>query len=283
MPNQKELSFAYDYYTIRAVVDSNNELLFCLADICRALNWYSTTATIPAEKIKAHFKLSEVPTYKFHHAGGNECYIIKKAWLYFIIASVKGSKVCKANHFIKWFEAEVLPNLEQDSQLQALPQVLPQQPKSYGELLMEAGRLALENERLLAQIKEKENHSKIEAEVILKREFLGSEISQKSENGYFSATDLFKVANQWRASQGLCLKSIEQYNCVKSAKEFEAQLAKQYITRIYKRGWGQHLWIHPFLFVDMALWLFNPDFKLEVYEWIFNDLPKYIDGSCKGE
>ena len=163
MPNQV-LSFSYDYYKIRAVVDSNNELLFCLADICRVLNWYSTATGIVAEKIKTHFKLSEVPTYKFNHTGGNECFMITKNWLYFIIASVKGKKAYKANNFIKWFEAEVLPNvknynlenLEQNSQLQAIPQ----QPKSYGEALIEAGRLALENERLLTQTKE--NQLKIE-------------------------------------------------------------------------------------------------------------------------
>lgn len=160
MPIQKELSFSYDYYKIRAVVDSNNELLFCLADICRVLNWYSTATGIVAEKIKTHFKLSEIPTYKFNSTGGNECFMITKTWLYFIIASVKGKKAYKANNFIKWFEAEVLPNLEQNSQLQALPQVLPQQPKTYGEALIEAGKLALENEKLLTQTKE--NQLKVE-------------------------------------------------------------------------------------------------------------------------
>jgi prophage antirepressor-like protein len=158
MPNQV-LSFSYDFYKIRAVVDSNNELLFCLADICRVLNWYSTATGIVAEKIKTHFKLSEIPTYKFNSTGGNECFMITKPWLYFIIASVRGKKAYKANHFIQWVEAEVLPNLEQNSQPQALPQALPQ-PKSYGEALIEAGKLALENEKLLTQTKE--NQLKIE-------------------------------------------------------------------------------------------------------------------------
>lgn len=173
MPNQKELSFSYDFYKIRAVVDSNNELLFCLADICRTLNWYSTATGIVAEKIKAHFKLSELPTYKFNNTGGNECFMITKSWLYFIIASVKGKKAYKANHFIKWFEAEVFPNLEQDSQLQVLPQALPQQPKTYGEALMEAGKLALENERLSTQTKENQPKIEVFDEFInLYREFI---------------------------------------------------------------------------------------------------------------
>lgn len=167
MSSQKELSFSYDYHKIRAVVDSNDGLLFCLVDILKALNWYSTASGIVANKIKAQFKLSEVPTYKFKHAGGAECFIITKSQLYFIIASVRGKKAYKANYFIKWFEAEVLPNAKQiepynlDEDLEVKTQPLQQVPKSYSEALFEAGRLALENEKLLTQAKE--NQPKIEA------------------------------------------------------------------------------------------------------------------------
>lgn len=173
MSNQKELSFSYDYHKIRAVVDSNNELLFCLVDILKVLNWYCTASGIVADKIKAHFKLSEIPVYKFNHAGGAECFIITKSWLYFIIASVRGKKAHKANHFIKWVETEILSSvkqiepyeLEKDSRLQVLPQET-QVPKTYAEALLEAGQLALENEKLLTQIKE--NHQNVE----VLREFL---------------------------------------------------------------------------------------------------------------
>ena len=115
-------------------------------------------------------------------------------------------------------------------------------------------------------------------EVILKRELLGSTVSQKSKTGYFSATDLFRIGNKWRASQGLNLKVIDEYNSLKSTKEFEEQLSKKYVTRVFKRGRGQHLWVHPLLFIDMALWL-NPKLKLEVYEWLFDDLLKYRNDS----
>lgn len=278
MPNQKQfLSFFYNDCRIRVVVNSNNELLFCLADICNALNWYRNGVKTVADKIKAEFQISALHTHRFHTSSGmRHSTMITKTWLDFILVCIRESS--KAQDFMKWLDTEVFSNvrqLEQDSQPQE------QQPKSYGELLLEAGRLALENERLLAQIKEKENQ--LETKTILKREFLGSEISQKSENGYFSATDLFKVANQIRVSQDLKFKILDEYNALKSTKEFEAQLAKKYTAREFKYGRGEHLWVHPFLFADMALWLFNPDFKLEVYEWIFNDLPKYIDDSCKGE
>ena len=93
--------------------------------------------------------------------------MITKNWLEFILTCIR--ETYKAKEFTQWLDAEVLPNikncnlenLEQNSQLKALPQVLPQPPKTYGEALLEAGRLALENERLLTQAKE--NQPKIEA------------------------------------------------------------------------------------------------------------------------
>ena len=168
MPNQKQfLSFFYNDYRIRVVVDSNNELLFCLIDICNALKWYQNSVKSVANKIKAEFQISTLPTYRFKTLSGvRRSIMITKNWLEFILTCIR--ETYKAQEFLKWLDTEVLPNikngnlenLEQNSQLQALPQVLPQQPKSYGEALIEAGRLALENERLLTQAKE--NQLKIE-------------------------------------------------------------------------------------------------------------------------
>ena len=169
MPNQKQfLSFFYNDYRIRVVVDSNNELLFCLIDICNALKWYQNSVKSVANKIKAEFQISTLPTYRFKTLSGvRRSIMITKNWLEFILTCIR--ETYKAKEFTQWLDAEVLPNikncnlenLEQNSQLKALPQVLPQPPKTYGEALLEAGRLALENERLLTQAKE--NQPKIEA------------------------------------------------------------------------------------------------------------------------
>ena len=153
MPNQKQfLSFFYNDCRIRVVVDSNNELLFCLIDICNALKWYQNSVKSVANKIKAEFQISTLPTYRFKTLSGvRRSIMIKKNWLEFILTCIRESY--KAKEFTQWLDAEVLP---QNSQLQAIPQT----PKTYGEALLEAGRLALENERLLTQVKE--NQLKIE-------------------------------------------------------------------------------------------------------------------------
>lgn len=162
MSNQKQfLSFFYNDCRIRVVVDSNNELLFCLIDICNALKWYQNSVKSVANKIKAEFQISTLPTYRFKTLSGvRRSIMITKNWLEFILTCIR--ETYKAKEFMQWLDTEVLPNikncnLEQNSQ----PQVIPQPPKTYGEALLEAGRLALENERLLTQAKE--NQPKIEA------------------------------------------------------------------------------------------------------------------------
>lgn len=116
-------------------------------------------------------------------------------------------------------------------------------------------------------------------EVIMQREILGDFVGQKSKSEFFSATDLFRVGNKWRISNGFKNKSLEEYNHLVSTKEFENDLKQKYgKTRIFKRGRGQHLWVHPLLFIDMALWL-NPKLKLEVYEWLFDKLLMYRNDS----
>ena len=161
MPNQKQfLSFFYNDYRIRVVVDSNNELLFCLIDICNALKWYQNSVKSVANKIKAEFQISTLPTYRFKTLSGvRRSIMITKNWLEFILTCIRENY--KAKDFLKWLDTEVLPNikncnLEQNSQLQAIPQT----PKSYGEALLEAGKIALKNEQLLTQAKE--NQLKIE-------------------------------------------------------------------------------------------------------------------------
>lgn len=145
------------------VIFIDNEPLFCLADICKILGL--TTPSKVANAIKSEFELGELSSYSFDTGYGVKDFtMITEAQLYFVLM-----RSDKAKEFMEWIDTEVFSNikncnLKQDSQ----PQELPQEPKSYGELLLEAGRLALENERLLAQAKE--NQPKIEA----LREFLSA-------------------------------------------------------------------------------------------------------------
>lgn len=120
----------------------------------------------------------------------------------------------------------------------------------------------------------------MKTEVILKRELLGGEIQQKSKSEYFSITDLFKIGNKWRLSNGMDCKTMQDYLQVKSHKEFIAELDTKFKKKVLisGKGRGKHTWGHPLVFIDMALWI-NPKLKIEVYEWLFDNLLKYRNDS----
>lgn len=119
----------------------------------------------------------------------------------------------------------------------------------------------------------------MQTEVIMKRELFGEQISQKSKSEFFSATDLVKAGNKWRILNNMMPFNHLQYFQSNSFKELEKELKKKYnIVRIIGRGRGNHTWVHPILFIDIALAI-NPKLKIEVYEWLFDNLIKYRNDS----
>jgi hypothetical protein len=116
-------------------------------------------------------------------------------------------------------------------------------------------------------------------EVVMKRELFGGVISQKSKSEYFSATDLVKAGNKWRISKDMQPFDMNDWFNLKSTKEFISELEKEYgIVKISAKGRGQHTWIHPFLFMDMALSI-SPELKIKAYQWLYDCLLKYRNDS----
>ena len=113
----------------------------------------------------------------------------------------------------------------------------------------------------------------MKTEVIVKRGILGAEISQKSKSEFFSATDLVKVGNKWRGDNGHPPFNDKKWFKQTNVVEFMAALEAKYDmpVRLAKRGRGQHTWVHPLLFIDLALAI-SPELKIEVYEWLFDHL-----------
>jgi hypothetical protein len=110
--------------------------------------------------------------------------------------------------------------------------------------------------------------------VIMKRELFGMPVSQHSKTEFFSSTDLVKAGNKWRAINGLSQFNEKAWLNNKSTQEFIEELELKYgKVRIPARGRGQHTWLHPLLFIDMALAI-SPKLKIETYEWMFDQLIK---------
>lgn len=117
--------------------------------------------------------------------------------------------------------------------------------------------------------------------VVMKRELLGGQISQHSKTEMFSATDLVKIGNKWRAINELEPFSLKSFLGTQKSKEFVAELEKKFgkeNVRKAARGKGTHTWVHPLLFIDIALAI-SPQLKIEAYQWMFDNLIKFRNES----
>ena len=119
----------------------------------------------------------------------------------------------------------------------------------------------------------------MKTEIEMKRMLFGREIKQKSKSEFFSATDLVKAGNTWRTTKGLSPFNFNKWKNGKTTDEFIRRLEEKYgKVLISARGRGQNTWVHPFLFIDLALSI-NPDLKIEVYSWLYDELLKYRNSS----
>lgn len=108
------------------------------------------------------------------------------------------------------------------------------------------------------------------------------EVTQRTQDGMFNATELLKQWNEYSGQQ----KGIHHYFEIQPTKEFiqalldeenkQRQNAKITLSDIYekKRGIIGGTWMSPLLFIDFAMWL-NPTFKVQVLKFVYDELIKY--------
>jgi len=119
----------------------------------------------------------------------------------------------------------------------------------------------------------------MKTEVVMQRELFGSKIAQRSKSEFFSATDLTKAGNKWRAEHGKPELRLATWLRSKQTKEFVEELEGRFGKAVIKgRGRGAHTWVHPLLFIDLALAI-SPQLKIEVYEWLFDHLIRHRNDS----
>lgn len=119
----------------------------------------------------------------------------------------------------------------------------------------------------------------MKTEVQVKRDLFGMDITQSSKTKFFSSTDLVKAGNRWRLIKGMTPFNEKAWLKNKSTVEYIEELEKKYgKSRIPARGRGNHTWVHPLLFIDMALAI-SPKLKIETYEWMFDHLIEFRNSS----
>lgn len=104
-------------------------------------------------------------------------------------------------------------------------------------------------------------------------------VRQKSKSEMLNANDLVAVGNKWRALNNLKSFNLNQWKNSTSTKEFIETIENEYGCAIVTtKGQKGGTWVHPFLFIDLALAI-NPKLKIEVYKWLYDCLLKYRNNS----
>jgi len=120
----------------------------------------------------------------------------------------------------------------------------------------------------------------MKTEVFLQRPLLDGIVRQSNQNEYLNVNDLLIIGNRWRLNNGLNVINYQYWEKQSNTQEFLTHL-KENIGKepiLSKRGKTGERWMHPFAFIDLALYL-NPKLKLTVYEWIYDQLIKYRNNS----
>ena len=116
----------------------------------------------------------------------------------------------------------------------------------------------------------------------MKRDFYNSKISQRTQDGFFNATELKDLHNKLTSQN----KAIPEFWSNKGVQDFIIELQKdesvnignslQLGNGVYETKKGKYggTWMHPYLFVKFAMWL-SPQFELQIIKWVYDNLIEY--------
>lgn len=119
--------------------------------------------------------------------------------------------------------------------------------------------------------------------VIMEREIMGMAVRQNHKTKMFNATDLHKVANEHRKIEGLPQKQLAHYFDLDNTKELIKEVCLTEVVKledVKKSNRGKHggTWVHPVLFVDLAMW-YSPKLKVRIINWVLDGLMEVRDES----
>ena len=118
--------------------------------------------------------------------------------------------------------------------------------------------------------------------VIMNRSMGGLKVNQRTKDSMFNATSLLEQWNTFNGLKGRKGKRIDDFLKLKSTKDFIDALDEEInntedsrYLEIYKTSRGKNggTWMHPYLFIDFAMWL-NPKFKVQVIKFVYDELIK---------
>lgn len=109
------------------------------------------------------------------------------------------------------------------------------------------------------------------------RPFQNKEIRQRTQDGYFNATDLLSIYNRKTNSKKMMAEFLRnsQTNEFLEALADDLKYENSHIipSDLYttKKGKNGGTWMHPYLFMKFAMWI-NPVFEVQVIRWLYDNL-----------
>ena len=112
--------------------------------------------------------------------------------------------------------------------------------------------------------------------VVMHRELLGMTVRQDSKTEMFNANDMHKIGNEHRKTNGMTEKQLASYFDLDSTTELLNAICLEDNLKLddvkhSKRGKNGGTWVHPVLFVDMAMW-YSPKLKAKIIKWVIDGL-----------
>lgn len=116
---------------------------------------------------------------------------------------------------------------------------------------------------------------------LMKRDFDGNTITQRTSDSFLNATELLQIYND----TGKTPKRFLEFWHNKGTQEFMEALAKELNSNgdnshllpkdlyLSTRGNGGSTYMHPYLFIKFAMWL-SADFEVKVIKWVYDNLIK---------
>lgn len=104
-------------------------------------------------------------------------------------------------------------------------------------------------------------------------------VSQRTKDGFFNATELLK---QWNEKSGM-KKEVTKFLDLESTYELVKVIMERenldtqdstYVKSRASRGDNAGTWMHPILFIDFAMWI-NPTFKYDVIKFVYDEMIKF--------
>lgn len=118
---------------------------------------------------------------------------------------------------------------------------------------------------------------------IMERSLMGLTVRQNHKTEMLNANDLHIVGNKLRKSRGETVKQINSYFILDSTIELISEICAidcldETEVKLSTRGKTGGTWVHPVVFIDMAMW-YSPELKVRILKWVQDGLLMARDNS----